>query len=242
MNKIGNFLISLMIFTTCFISNRTLAGSKVYFVHGDHLSTPQVITDADQQVVWKVENQSAFGGETEIDQDPDGDGEELVFNLRFPGQYFDSETGLHYNYYRDYDPSLGRYIQSDPIGVAGGINPYIYVENNPLIYYDPDGLTLKQKIAQVVLTVIATIGGNGDPGTPVAPPGRSDPTPNEQVKEQQKKERKKDKGGKGKGKKDFGFPDPFAVHTYVLCAQGYMGCDVCNFLNFPNPNCDDFSC
>jgi RHS repeat-associated protein len=77
-------------------------------------------------------------------------------NLRFPGQYFDAETGLHQNYFRDYDPKTGRYIQADPIGLAGGVNPYIYVDsvgkpspdlnlyaytgNSPINYIDPYGL------------------------------------------------------------------------------------------------------
>ena len=62
------------------------------------------------------------------------------FNLRFPGQYLDRETGLFYNYYRDYDPQTGRYVQSDPIGLDGGLNPYLYVSSNPLGAIDPFGL------------------------------------------------------------------------------------------------------
>ena len=61
-------------------------------------------------------------------------------NLRFPGQYYDQETGLHYNFFRDYDPSTGRYVESDPIGLDGGLNTYVYIDNQPLSYIDPLGL------------------------------------------------------------------------------------------------------
>jgi RHS repeat-associated protein len=71
--------------------------------------------------------------------DPDNDGLAFGLNLRFPGQYFDAETGLHYNYFRYYDPTTGRYITSDPIGLDGGLNTYTYALNNPLNNIDPDG-------------------------------------------------------------------------------------------------------
>jgi len=75
-----------------------------------------------------------------LDSDVDGDGVAVEFNLRQPGQYYDRETGLYYNYYRYYDPATGRYITSDPIGLDGGMNTYAYVENNPLRFVDPYGL------------------------------------------------------------------------------------------------------
>ncbi len=110
---------------------------SLYYVHNDHLNTPQKLTDQNQQVVWAADYQPF--GEVALNEDVDGDGQALEFNLRFPGQYFDRETGTYYNYYRDYDPSTGRYIQSDPIGLGGGLNTYAYVLGNPLKYSDPTG-------------------------------------------------------------------------------------------------------
>jgi RHS repeat-associated protein len=107
-------------------------------VHADHLDTPRVITNTAGQPVWRWDNQSAFG-ENAPNDNPLGAGT-FTCNLRFPGQYFDRETGLHYNYYRDYEPTLGRYVQSDPIGLAGGLNTYGYASANPIRLIDPLGL------------------------------------------------------------------------------------------------------
>jgi RHS repeat-associated protein len=109
-------------------------------VEADHLGTPRQARDDTGRLVWRWMPGEPFGSD-EAETDPDGDGTPFDFNLRFPGQYLDRETGLHYNYFRDYDPSAGRYVQSDPIGLAGGINTYGYVGGNPLSYIDPLGLT-----------------------------------------------------------------------------------------------------
>ncbi|MCW9057982.1 MAG: RHS domain-containing protein [Gammaproteobacteria bacterium] len=111
---------------------------KVYFVHNDHLKTPKVLTDEAGNVVWSASHDPF--GMAAVDEDPDGDGVKVVLNVRFPGQYFDVETGLHYNYFRTYDPGTGRYLESDPIGLRGGLNTYAYAEGNPLLFTDPMGL------------------------------------------------------------------------------------------------------
>lgn len=115
------------------------ANDRVYFFHNDHLGTPQVVTDLAGRTVWTAEYEP-FGNAV-IDQDPDGDGRQVVNNLRFPGQYHDAETGLHYNWHRDYDPETGRYLQPDPIGLEGGLNLYAYVDGNPVNLVDPAGLS-----------------------------------------------------------------------------------------------------
>jgi RHS repeat-associated protein len=111
---------------------------QMYFIEVDHLNTPRRITDANQQVVWKWDQQEPFGA-TVPDENPSGQGV-FDFPIRFPGQYFDKETGLVYNIARNYWPDGGRYVESDPIGLRGGVNPYVYVLNDPLSLVDPKGL------------------------------------------------------------------------------------------------------
>ncbi len=110
----------------------------VLYLETDHLNTPRGARNEAGVLVWRWEA-DAFGSSLP-DQDPDGDGQATTVNLRYPGQYFDPESGLHYNVARYYDPTSGRYLSPDPIGLAGGVNTYAYVEGNPLRYVDPLGL------------------------------------------------------------------------------------------------------
>ncbi len=107
-------------------------GELAYYFHNDHLGTPQVLTDGAGTVAWKAAYTPFGGAVTSIS---------AVENpFRFPGQYYDQETGLHYNYYRYYNPPIGRYLTPDPIGLEGGINLFTYVRGNPLRWIDWWGL------------------------------------------------------------------------------------------------------
>lgn len=98
--------------------NGTTRKAKISYLHTDHLNAPDYATDEAGQVIWRWAR-DAFG-KGSVQRDVDGDGHKTVIRLRFPGQYYDRESGLFYNHHRDYDPALGRYIQSDPIGLSGG--------------------------------------------------------------------------------------------------------------------------
>ncbi|GGA33481.1 type IV secretion protein Rhs [Dyella nitratireducens] len=108
--------------------------STIAYVTADQLGTPRAIADVNGNTQWQWSYQGNPWGE----QAPTSSG--YVYNLGFPGQYFDVETGLFHNGFRDYDSGSGRYIESDHIGLNGGINTYIYGLNNPLMYDDPLGL------------------------------------------------------------------------------------------------------
>jgi RHS repeat-associated protein len=129
----------------------TIQSDKPYAVHADHLNTPRRLTQADGQVAWQWAY-SAFGDEapttaanrfTSPSTNPTTGTtamKQVVFNLRYPGQYADAESNLFYNYFRSYDPKTGRYPQPDPIGLNGGFNRFLYANGNPLSYKDSRGL------------------------------------------------------------------------------------------------------
>ena len=136
-------------------------GNTVYYYHNDHLGTPLAMTNQAGQVVWSASylpfGEAVITTATETT---------ITNNFRFPGQYYDAETGLHYNYHRYYDPSTGRYLTPDPIGLRGGINLFAYVANDPVNSKDITGLI---KIYGQWCGANWT-GGNKEPYTP-HPPG-----------------------------------------------------------------------
>jgi RHS repeat-associated protein len=115
----------------CFIER-----NQVYYYHLDHLGTPQEMTDWEGRIVWSARYR-AYGNVLKQEV------AEVENNLRFQGQYFDAETGLHYNRFRYYDPGTGQFVQQDPVGLLGGVNNYQYA-SNPAGWIDPLGLTCKE--------------------------------------------------------------------------------------------------
>ena len=110
-------------------------GNELFYVRTDHIARPVFATDANGTVVWEA-SYLPFGGVQNATGGPD---------LRFPGQWFQSESGLHQNWMRDYDPTLGRYLQADPLGLIDGASVYGYALQNPGRYVDPEGLTTNNK-------------------------------------------------------------------------------------------------
>lgn len=140
--------------------------STMNYIHVDGLNTPRAISNSQGQTIW----QWAYANNAWGEQAPTSDG--YVFNLRFPGQYFDVESGVNYNVNRDYDSATGRYRQSDPLGLVAGFSTYAYVNSNPAGYVDPLGL---KKFPAVIVEGgggMGIVGGSGgmivvaDPGNP----------------------------------------------------------------------------
>jgi RHS repeat-associated protein len=116
----------------------SVQAQTLYFIQADHLNTPRLIANSTGTTVWRWDQGEPFGNDVP-NENPSGLGT-LVVPLRFPGQYFDRETNLAYNVMRDFDPGIGRYVESDPIGLRGGVNTYAYVGGNPLSFVDAIGL------------------------------------------------------------------------------------------------------
>jgi RHS repeat-associated protein len=106
---------------------------NVYYYGNDALGTPEILTNSNNVITWEAIYKPF--GEAGVQSYSS-----VTNNFRFPGQYYDQETGLHYNYNRYYDPSVGRYLTPDPIGQAGGLNLFAYVGNDPVNNFDPMGL------------------------------------------------------------------------------------------------------
>ena len=115
----------------------------VWFYHCDHLGTPQEMSDHTGAIIWKAEYKAWGECRTEKAKSNFFENSEIISNnIRFQGQYFDQETGLHYNRYRYYSPYVGRFVSKDPITLLGGNNFYLYTAN-PIKYIDPIGLATR---------------------------------------------------------------------------------------------------
>ena len=163
-----------------------MAALRLFHVEADALGSPRAVIDpargANGSVVWRWDLAGEGFGNDKPNEDPDGDDVAFVLDMRFPGQQYDSASGLNYNYFRDYESATGRYVESDPIGIDGGINTYSYVDNGPLIWIDSHGLqatTVETTCARnPAACIIETAPRRGPRLAPVPPPSpRPTPTP-----------------------------------------------------------------
>jgi RHS repeat-associated protein len=144
----GNTLVAIL-------DNPALGGDTIHYAYTDNLGTPRAVTTQSGTLVWDWPNtRNPFG-----ERAASGNG--YTLNLRFPGQYFDAETGLSYNYFRDYESAIGRYVESDPVGLQGGLSTYAYVSNAPLKSYDAKGM-VKWTGGYLFAGVSAFVGGEVD--------------------------------------------------------------------------------
>lgn len=128
-------------FPVALVTAASSEGHVLAYVQPDHLGTPRTVIDEARNVaVWEWNSRIEAFGNQSPNFDPDSDGVQFALAMRFPGQRYDASSGLHYNYFRNYDASTGRYIESDPIGLQGSMSTYGYVDGNPLRWSDPLGL------------------------------------------------------------------------------------------------------
>jgi RHS repeat-associated protein len=111
---------------------------RILHLHSDQVFAPRLATDSRQHVVWSA-GYETFGAAV-VTAAPTAAQDAVQIDLRFAGQILDAETGTHHNHFRDYDPRIGRYMQSDPLGITAGPNTYAYVNSDPLSGIDPFGL------------------------------------------------------------------------------------------------------
>jgi RHS repeat-associated protein len=164
-------------------ANAATAAPLVYYIHADHINAPRVVVDKTNTMRWRWMGEPF--GTTAPETSPAGQSP-ITFNLRFPGQFFDSESGMFYNAQRDYVPGIGRYATSDPIGLEGGLNTYGYSGANPVSYSDPTGLAFNWRDIACRPMAFGVMCGNtvipvdptepGGPNRPISVPPISMPT------------------------------------------------------------------
>ena len=148
--------------------------ARLHYIFTDHLNTPRLITDTEgyRRWEWELKSTEPFGN-TPPNRSPETRASfaNFDFQLRFPGQYADDESQTFYNHHRTYSPETGRYLQSDPIGLAGGLNTYAYANNNPLGVIDPSGLAPSGFCGQgVAYTLPNGMTSCGPPGLSIGDP------------------------------------------------------------------------